>query len=120
MKEQQFTPKGMKLVGAYENDRNADSAELLKAIVRECFNVTDVIIAHHIVYVTEELRDDGFVYHIVQEVPCVDALIFDHAVARRLWGDGFRDVLIKLACEPIETRDSLLAQLYHNREVQHV
>lgn len=29
MKERDFTPTGIKIDGAYENDRNADSAELL-------------------------------------------------------------------------------------------
>lgn len=110
-----YTPTGVKIEGSYENDRNADSAALYKAIIREVFNVQDVIIAHHLVYVREDKRSDGFAYQVVEEIPAADTLIFDHEVARKLWGEGFRDVLVQLALEPCETRDILLAKLYAAR-----
>jgi len=109
-----YTPNGLRIEGQYENDRNAQSADLFKCIIRECYNVTDVIIAHHLVYVKVEKRD-GFDYQIVEEVPSADALIFDHDVAKRLWGGAWRDNLTLLALEPVETRDKLLAQLYADR-----
>lgn len=114
--DKDYTPSGMRIEGAYENDRNAESADLFKAIIRECYGVTDVIIAHHLVYVKTERRADGFDYQIVEEVPSADSLIFDHDVARKLWGDNWRDVLTRLACEPVATRDKLLAQLYAERK----
>lgn len=108
-----FTIGGTRIEGTYENDRNAESSDLFKAIIRKVYNVKDVIVAHHLVYVTVENRD-GFDYQIVQEVPSADALIFDHAVAKCLWPDAWQTNLTKLALEPIPTRDALLATLCAN------
>ena len=113
-KVKDFTPAGTKIDGTYENDRNADSAELFKSIIREACDVHDVIIAHHLVYVTVEKRD-GFDYQIVEEIPSADSLIFDHDIARKIWGEGFISVLQRLAAEPVATRDKLLAGLYADR-----
>jgi hypothetical protein len=113
-----FTVAGTKIEGQYENDRNAQFSSLYKAMIRECFGVSDVIIAHHLVYVTEEKHEDGFTYQVIEEVPSADTLIFDHDIARKIWGeDRFRDVLCRLALEPIETRDTLLERLYNGRSV---
>jgi hypothetical protein len=114
LKDKDFTPTGIKINGAYENDRNADASDLYKAIIREACGVTDVIIGHHLVYVTKEKRD-GFEFQIVEEISSADTLIFDHDIARKIWGEGFKDVLALLAQEPAETRDDLLARLYNNR-----
>lgn len=110
-----FTPGGTKIEGAYENDRNAAGADLFKSIIREVYGVQDVIIAHHLVFVTQERGADGFTYQIVKEIPAVDTLIFDHAIARRLWGIAWPDKLTRLALEPPETRDKLLARLLQSR-----
>lgn len=110
-----FTPTGMKLEGPYENDRNAENRELFKAMIREAFNVTDVIVAHHLTYVAVDRRD-GFDYQIVEEIPSADTLIFDHNIAKRIWGeDRYRDVLTRLALEPAPSRDELLKTLYNGR-----
>ena len=114
MREKDFTPGGVKLSGSYENDRNADYSDLYKAIIREAFGVQDVIIAHHLVYVVVEKRD-GFDYQIVEEIPAADTLIFDHDIAKKIWGDSWQRVLVKLAMEPCETRDDLLASFYYGR-----
>lgn len=111
---QDFTPQGLKLQGPYENDRNAEHAETYKAIIREAYGVTDVICAHHLVYVKVENRD-GFDFQIVEDVPSADTLIFDHDVAEKIWGDDFQKNLIALALEPIATRDALLTEMYNNR-----
>lgn len=108
-----FTPTGIKLEGTYENDRNGENQELYKAIIREAFGVTDVICGHHLVYQVEDKRPDGFTYTFVEEIPSADTLIFDHDVARKIWGDDFKLVLVQLACEPIATRDQLLSTLYY-------
>lgn len=112
-----FTPTGIKIEGAYENDRNVENNELYKAIIREAYGVTDVICGHHLVYQTEEKRADGFTYQIIEEIPSADALIFDHAVARKVWPDNWQDNLTRLALTPVENgeRDKLLADLYHGR-----
>lgn len=111
-----FTEQGAKIEAAYENDRNAEHGELFKAIIRECYGVSDVICGHHLSYEYRETRRDGFTYTMVQEIPSADSLIFDHDIARKVWGEeNFRDVLVKLALEPVETRDSLLQSLYEGR-----
>lgn len=114
-REKDFTPTGLCIEGAYENDRNADSRDLFKAIICEAFDVTDVIIAHHLTYVAVDHRD-GFDYQVVEEIPSADALIFDHGVAKKIWGeDRYKDILTRLALEPVATRDDLLAKLYYGR-----
>lgn len=105
----------VKIEGTFENARNAKNSDLYKAILRECFGVSDVIIGHHLIYVTNDVRD-GFSYEIVEELPSADCLIFDHEIARKVWGEAdFKRVLMQLACEPVETRDDLLASLYYGR-----
>lgn len=110
-----YTQTGLRIVGSFENDRNAESSQLFKDIIREVFNVTDVIIAHHLVYVIADKHPDGFDYQVVEEIPSADALIFNHDIARKLWGTYFMEILRHLACEPIETRDKVLGQLYYGR-----
>lgn len=110
-----FTSAGTKLEAAYENDRNSVYSDLFKDIIREVFGVKDVICGHHLTYQISETRD-GSVYTFVEEIPSADALIFDHKVARKLFGPAFRDQLMALVCEPIETRDRLLAKLYYGRK----
>jgi hypothetical protein len=110
-----FTPTGIKIEGQYENDRNLENNELYKAIIREAYGVRDVICGHHLVYQLEEKRADGFTYQLIEEIPSADALIFDHDVAKKIWGPGYESVLVKLALEPVETRDKLLGELYRGR-----
>ena len=112
---QDFTPDGVKIEGSYENDRNAASSQLFKDIIREVFGVQDVIIAHHLVYVREDKRADGFMYQVVEEIPSADSLIFDHDVAKKLWGDDWQWIMRDLACEPVATRDILLGKPYYAR-----
>ena len=109
------TETGLRMEGAYENDRNAENAACWKAVVRECFGVQDVICGHHIIYEARDKHADGYTYDVVQEFPSADALIFDHAVARKIWGTDWQGCLTKLALEPIETRDALFSRLYYAR-----
>ena len=110
-----YTPGGIRIEGTYENDRNAKASDLFKAIIRTAFpEVHDVIVAHHLVYVRVERRD-GFDYQVVEEIPSADALIFDHAIARKIWEENWFNNLQRLAVEPVETRDDLLQQLWNRR-----
>lgn len=108
-----FTPNGLKIEGAYENDRNTENSALYKAIIREVFGVTDVICGHHLVYEVREKRADGFVYETIQEIPSADALIFDHDVASKLWPDDWKNILTILALTPVAERDKLLGDFYY-------
>lgn len=112
-----FTPTGVKIEGNYENDRNAASSQLFKDIIREaCDGPKDVIIAHHLTYVKVDHRD-GFDYQVVEEIPSADALIFDHDIAKKIWGeDDYIQVLKLLAMEPIASRDKMLGALFYSRK----
>jgi len=110
-----FTPSGLKVEGPYENDRNGKNKDLFKAIIREAYGVQDVICGHHFVYEVNDKRADGFTYQVVQEIPSADALIFDHDVAKKIWGSSWRQILSRLVLEPVETRDQLLGELYRAR-----
>lgn len=116
--QQDFTPTGLKVEGSYENDRNAESRDLFKAIIREAYGVEDVIVAHHLVYEKEDKWADGFARQIVEEIPSADALIFDHDVALKIWGPDFKEVLSRLALEPCPGRDQLLGKLYAARPLR--
>lgn len=115
LRDRDFSPTGIKIKGSWENDRNQDSYELFKSILQEAYQVRDVIIGHHLLHVRVDHRTDGD-YQIVQEIPAADTLIFDHDVARKIWGAAWRNALIRLALEPVESRDKLLCEMYHNRE----
>lgn len=111
-----FTPTGIKFEVPYENDRNSENADIYKAIIREAYGVQDVICGHHLVYQVEDKRADGFTYTFVEEIPSADTLIFDHDVAKKIWGANYKTILVSLALEPIATRDQLLGQLFAARQ----
>lgn len=111
-----FTPTHIKVEGPFENDRNGCYADLYKAIIREAYGVKDVIIGHHLVYEVEDKRADEFTYTFVQEIPSADALIFDHEVAKKIWGCDWLRILQDLASTPTIDRDALLAHYWEMRK----
>ena len=108
---------GVRIEGQWENDRNAASHDLFKSILQECFGQGDCIIGHHLICVRTVKGADGFEYNVTEEFPSADALILDHSIMRKVFGDNFRNVIIKLACEPVESRDAMLAEFYYSRKV---
>ena len=108
-----FTPTGLKLEGAFENDRNRDNSALFKDIIKEVFGVTDVICGHHLSYEARWTGKDGFTYEQIQEIPSADALIFDPDVAEKIFGDDWKNVLTLLAVTPIAQRDALYGEFYY-------
>lgn len=118
-RDKDYTPNGLRIEGPYENDRNSDSYDLLKQMIREAYStsarpIKDVIIGHHLIYTVEEVRD-GFTYTIVQEIPSIDTFIFDVDVMQRLFGKDFEEVLCVLATTPTDKRDHTLEVLYKTR-----
>jgi hypothetical protein len=113
--DKDFTPTGLKVEGAYENDRNMANRDLFKAIIREVYEVEDVIIGHHLTY--EKVDHQGqYDIQIIEEIPSADALIFDHEAAQKIWGKGFKKVLTQLALLPVPERDQRLKKLYEARK----
>lgn len=111
-----YTETGLRLEGSFENDRNAAMSQCFKDCIREAHGVQDVIIAHHLVYVVEELHKDGFKYTVVEEIPSADTLIFDHIIAQKIWGDAWKACLQQLVAEPAETRDQLFHLMFYARK----
>lgn len=115
----------LRMEGTYENIRNRLHKDLFVAILKEVFidsmpDPDDVMIAHHLTVVRQDIGVDaatGRTTHVevVEEYPSADTLIFDHEVAKKLWGHRWKAVLMQLAWEPVETRDDLLAKLYYGR-----
>lgn len=93
-------------IWADENERNVRGVDLFRVLINEAFKPDQYIAAHHLIY------QNGAE---IQEFPSADTLIFNHHVARIVWGDGFKDVLAQLAREPEGTRDALLATLLSKR-----
>lgn len=116
--KQDYSSSGLKLEGQYENDRNGENSTLFKAVIREAYGVTDVICGHHLIYEVRDKRTDGFTYETVQEIPSADALIFDHDVAKKIWGADWQAKLQLFALEPPATRDALVAKHYYARPVR--
>ena len=92
-----------------ETKRHEDSIEVFDAMIRETYdNIQLVVPSHHLVF-----KQHG---EPPQEAPSADYLIFNHEIARKVWGGKWREVLTALALEPTETRDALLYRLYYGRE----
>jgi hypothetical protein len=92
---------------ASENKRNTDNSELFLAILREAYDRIDVAVAaHHIIYTRDGVTD---------EIPSADYLIFDNDIAQKIWKSNYKEVLTRLALEPVPTRDALLLKLYRER-----
>lgn len=124
----------LRMEGTYENIRNRLNKDLFVAMLFECFeqsmpDADDIMIAHHLTVVRQDVGIDaatGLKTHVevVEEYPSVDTLLFDHEIARKLWGDEKRPVffpaempawkvmLLWLALEPVETRDQLALKLF--------
>lgn len=105
-----FSASGIKLYSGRENDRNAAAQLLVKDVLQRLHGKDlQVIVAHHLCY--SEQDGDQF---IVEEIPSMDTLIFDHDIARSLWGnERYLDVLARLALEPVQTRDALFADYFY-------
>lgn len=92
----------------WENGRNHRAKKLYTDIMHEAFGASEgIVIGHHLTFD----EDDP------DEIPSADTLIFDHTVARKIWGSGYLDVLRQLAQVPCELRDDLLGTLYYGREM---
>ena len=92
-----------------ETKRNTENIDLFEKIIREAYEgVTLVVAGHHIMF----MQDGRSVPH---EIASADTLIFEHEIAKRIWGEHYKVILTKLAVEPAASRDALLHKLYLER-----
>ena len=95
-----------------EDNRNRDHAELWEAMIKCAYpEVTGVGCGHHIMF----KRPDRIA---PDEYPSADCLIFDHEVARAIWGHDYKFTLSRLAMEPPETRDVMVRKLFEEAKAK--
>lgn len=93
-----------------ETKRNVDNIDIFEAMIREAYpNVMMVAAGHHIMFVRAGIPQPG-------EIASADTLIFDHFVARAVWGPKYLGYLALFAAEPVDTRDLLLRQMWERRQ----
>lgn len=94
---------------SWENARNRRAHKLFQDILHEAFGSDEeVVIAHHLTF--DGAGDDP------DEIPSADTMIFDHDIARVIWGEAnYIGVLLQLAATPCDQRDALLGELYYGR-----
>lgn len=93
-----------------ETKRLTNNATLFEAILREVYpDITFVAAGHHIMFIRQGQP-------LPVEVASADTLIFDHHIARTIWGDDYRKQLTLLANEPTVSRDTVLRILYYGRK----
>lgn len=115
MAREGYTENGLRVEGPFENARNARMRECFKAVLRKVYGVQDVIIGHHLVYVTVEKDKDGFDIQVIEEIPAADTLLFDHDVARALWGEDWQACIQRLAMTPATDRDEVFRGMWEAR-----
>jgi hypothetical protein len=90
-----------------ETKRNTDNIALFEAMIRLAFpGVTLVVAGHHIMVMCE-----GVPAPI--EIASADTLLFDHTIAKRVWGAQWERRLLALASAPAPMRDALLAEMFN-------
>lgn len=95
-----------------ETRRITDNIDLFEAMLREAFpDITMVVGGHHIMFMREGKSVPG-------EIASADTLIFDHGIARKVWGPRYLEFLSTFALkEPIE-RDAMIRRIYFEPEDQ--
>lgn len=96
-------------VGGAENARNERNRTLYTKILRAAGVVGrgPVVIGHHLIYAA------GGKLH---EIPGADTLIFDHDIAKAVFGAGWAEALTTLALTPTSDRDEVLRDLFNRRK----
>jgi hypothetical protein len=106
----------LKLFGEYRSEsagsleietrRITDNIDLFESILREAFpDITMVVGGHHIMFMQRGSPLPG-------EIASADTLIFDHGIARKIWGPRYLEFLAKFAAlEPL-ARDACLRRIY--------
>jgi hypothetical protein len=84
-----------------ENTRNHTNHKIFERLLRAGTGATNTLIAHHCTFSLEGQEPN--------EVPSADTLMFDHTIMKNAFGDiAYRDVMISLVMEPVESRDRML------------
>ena len=99
----------------YENTRHKQNAVLYTRYLERAAAILEpkaeiaILIGHHLTF---ELNKD---IRTEDEIPAADTMIFDHDLARAVFGPGWRDVLVHLALMPREARDEEFKRAFQER-----
>ena len=97
-------------VGGAENARNERNQKLYASILRAAGVVGPrghIMVGHHLIYAA------GGKLH---EIPGADTMIFDHDIAKAVFGAGWAEALTTLALTPTSDRDEVLRDLFKRRK----
>lgn len=91
-----------------ENARNERNEALFRAMILMAYPDTELVVAGHHIF---HKRPGG----AAEEIPSADWLIFDHAIAKAVWGDDWQIIIGLMAAHPVETRDDELRRMFNQR-----
>lgn len=96
----------------FENARNKEHAATYTKLMKLAFGANaQCFIGHHLSF---EMGGD---LSTENEIPSADALIFDHDVMNRVFGDEACQYMMNLANLPCGERDKYLATILEYREI---
>jgi len=86
-----------------ENSRNKLHANLYTDLIQRALGPVDVLVGHHLCF---EANHD---ISTENEIPSADTLLFDHDIMIKVFGGRAIEIMQRLAAEPAEQRDAILA-----------
>lgn len=89
-----------------ENSRVMDNMDIFEAILREAYPDVNIVVGGHHIMFTQTGNP------MPAEISSADTLIFNHDIAKTIWGNKATERLTQLALEPPATREKLLRDLY--------
>lgn len=84
----------------WEDKRNFDGREVFKRFLHRAVGKCEVVVGHHIVFI---VGDDE-----PNEIPSADALWFDHAIMKDVFGEKATSIMQILAHRAPELREKVL------------
>lgn len=91
-----------------ETRRNVDNIALFEAMLRKAYPDTTLVVAGHHIMVMREGEP------VPLEIASADTLIFDHDIAKVVWGAAWVSALTQLATTPPELRENLVRMMFNN------
>lgn len=91
-----------------ETRRNIENIALFEAMIRLAYPDTTMVVAGHHIMVMREGQS------VPLEIASADTLIFDHDIAKAIWGIAWPSALRDLATQRADLRDNLLRMMFNN------
>lgn len=101
-----------------ENDRNTHNGSLFIELIKAAFGVEEVVlVGHHFVF-EPKASMEALDLKVLNEIPSVDTMIFDHDIMGVIFGGCARYVMQHLAAFPVTggERDKELAECFARKD----